>query len=149
MGDLGDLFDGLPGARRCLGVDDPDDLGTVALDRRLHLIGIEHLAVRPLDRRDDGAGAFGDVLHPAAEDAVDAHQHPVARLDQVDDDRLHPGRPGSRDRQRQPILGLKHVAEQVLGLVHQGGELGVEVADERRAECLAARADRRRWGRGP
>ena len=115
-------------------MDDPDDFGTVAVDRRFHFVRIEHLAIRPLDRRDDGAGAFGDVFHPAAENAVDADQHPVARLDQVDDDRLHPGRACSRDRQRQPILGLKHIAEQVLGLVHQGRELGVEVADERRGE---------------
>ena len=127
----------------------PTTLGRSRCTAASDLVGIEHLAIRPLDRRDDGAGAFGDVFHPAAEDAVDTHEHPVARLDQVDDDRLHARRAGSRDRQGEPILGLKDIPEQVLGLVHQSRELGIEVTDERACQSASARADRRRWGRDP
>ena len=109
----------------------PTTLGPTRLTAASTSSRVEDLAVRPLDRRDLGPGPLGDVDHPAAEDAVDADEHPVARLDQVDDDRLHPGRAGPRDRQRQPVLGLEDVAEQVLRLVHQGHELGVEVAEQR------------------
>ena len=127
----------------------PTTLGRSRWIGRLHLVGIEHLAIRPLDRRDDGAGAFGDVLHPGAEHAVDADQHPVARLDQVDDHRLHAGRAGPRDRQRQPVLGLKDIAEQALG--SRPSRPRTRDRDGRPAGSRApsARADGRRSGRGP
>ena len=131
VGDPGDLLDGLPGAGGGLGVDDPDDLGADLLDGRADLLGVEDLAVRPFDRGDLGPGALGDVDHPAAEDAVDADEHLVARLDQVDDHGFHPRRAGAGDRHREPVLGLEDVPQQVLRLVHQGDELGVEVPEQR------------------
>ena len=52
VGDPGDFFDRLPCTCRGLGVNDADDLGPDAMDGRLDLIGVEHLAVRPFDHRD-------------------------------------------------------------------------------------------------
>ena len=54
--------------------------------------------------RDLGAGPLGDVDHAAAEDAVDADDHRVARLDEVDDRRLHARRAGAADGERHAVL---------------------------------------------
>ena len=107
---------------------DPNDLGTHAMDRRLHLIRVEYFAIRPFDHGHLGTGPLRHVLHPRTEDAIDADQHLVARLDQVDDHGLHAGRARPRDGQRHPIRGLKGIPQQFLGLIHQGHELGVQVA---------------------
>jgi len=69
-----------------------------------------------------------------AEDAVDADQHLVARLDQIDDHRLHPRRARARDRHREPVLGPEDMPEESLRLVHERHELGVEVPQERHPE---------------
>ena len=115
----------------------PTTLGRSRLDGGLDLSGSNTSPYGRSIDRDLGPGALGDVFHPGAEHAVDADEHLVAGLDQVDDDGFHPGRARPGNRQRQPILGLKHVAEQVLGLVHQRHELGVEVAEQRRCACAS------------
>ncbi len=46
----------------------PTTLGRTSLDGRFDLVGVEHLAIRPLDRGHDGTGALGDVFHPGAEE---------------------------------------------------------------------------------
>jgi len=70
-----------------------------------------------------------DVAHPGAEDPVDRHHHRVAGFHEVDEARLHAGTARGRDRNRQRIGCLEHVAQQLLGLVHQGQKRRVQVAD--------------------
>ncbi len=65
----------------------------------------------------------------APEHAVDADKHLVARLDQVDDGRFHSRRARPRDRHRQAVLRLKDVAKEVLHLIHERHELGIEVSE--------------------
>ena len=95
---LGDLLDRLPGAGRGFGHHDADHLGLRLRQGRFQVVRRENLAPGAFDFRDLGAGALGDVDHPPAEHAVDADHHRVARLDQVDDRRLHAGRAGAADR---------------------------------------------------
>ena len=49
-------------------------------------------------------GPSGHVGHPPAEHAVDAHDHRIARLDQVDHRRFHAGRAGAADGEGHPVL---------------------------------------------
>ena len=50
---------------------------------------VERQAPRLLDPHDVGAAPARDLAHALAEHAVDADDHGVARLDQVDEARLH------------------------------------------------------------
>ena len=138
MCDLRDLFDRLPGTRRGLSMHHADDLRPRAPDRRLHLIGIEHFAKRPFDHRQLGSRPVGHLFHPGAEETADADEHLVAGLDQVVNDGFHAGRPRAGNRQSQGIRGLEHVPEQILRLVHERDEVGVQGAPE--AACSSPRA---------
>ena len=70
-----------------------------------------------------------DVLHPPAEDAIDADQHAIARLDEVDEGRLHPGRPGAADGQRHFVLRAENLLKPPADLVHQLEKHRIEMAD--------------------
>ena len=50
---------------------------------------VDRAAPRLVDAHDLGAAALRDVAHALAEHAVDADDHGVARLDEVDEARLH------------------------------------------------------------
>ena len=130
VGDAGDLVDGLPDAGGGFGVDDSDHLGGMGLEGLADLVGVEGFAVGAFEDLDLGPGATGDVDHAAAEDAVDADEHVVAGLDQVDDDGFHAGRAGAGDGQGHGVGGLEDVAQEGLHPVHQADEVGVEVAEE-------------------
>ncbi len=79
-------------------------------------------------------GAFQIVFHAASEDAVDAHDHLVARFDQVDHDRFHAGHSGTGNGKRQRVAGLKDLTHHFAGLVHVGDVLGVQMAERRCAD---------------
>ena len=53
----------------------------------------DHLAPRHLEPVHDGPAALGDLGHAAAEDAVDADDRLVARLEQVDEAASMPALP--------------------------------------------------------
>ena len=102
-----------------------------ALDGLGHFIGRKYLAEIPLDLRHDGAGPCRDVGHSTAENAVDANEHAVAGLDQVDDARLHAGTSCAADGQRQLVARAKDGPQHPLCFVHDSEEIGIEVPDGR------------------
>jgi hypothetical protein len=85
-----DPIDRLVGAGGRLGVDDCDDFRFDAFDRRDHLILLERPAPGRLDLLDGRPAALGHVDHAPGEHAVDADEHLVAGLDEIDEHRLHP-----------------------------------------------------------
>ena len=100
-------------------------------------LGIDRLAPLGLDPHDLGAAPRRDVAHALAEHAVHADDDDVAGLDDVDERRLHAGRPGAADRQRQrvgrcgtPCRSRSHVSSSSVE------ELGVEVAEHRPRQRL-------------
>ena len=99
------------------------------------------------DRVDRGAAAFHHVLHAAAEDAVDADDHFVARLDEIDGDAFHARHAGAADGKGERVLRAENLAQHFAGLVHDGEILRIEVAERRRAE-RAQHALRHRAGAG-
>ena len=84
---------------RALGVEQP--------------LRVERAPPRRVDAHDLGAAAPRDLAHALAEDTVDADDHGVAGLEQVDEARLHAGRAGTADRQRQRVLRAEDGAEAV------------------------------------
>jgi hypothetical protein len=75
------------------------------------------------------AAALRHIDHARAEHAVHADEHGVARLDQIDKTGLHTRAAGAGHRQRQAILGLKHLAQHGHALIHNLQKLGIQVAD--------------------
>ncbi len=113
-----------------------------------HLIGREHVAPGSGDRLHVCPVTARHVGQAQAEVAVGAHQHGIARLDHVGDRGLHGRGAGAGNRNRQVVLGLKCVLQQLLGAVHQLDKLRVEVAEQgQRLRKQDARVDRA--GAGP
>ena len=97
-------------AGRRLGVHDreqPRARGARAA-RRAARCGSRVAAPGRLDAHDVGAAAARDLAHPLAEDAVDADDRRVARLEQVDEARLHARRTGAADRKVSVFVGAEH-----------------------------------------
>ena len=87
-----------------------------------HSVSIEsHLAAR----------AFGDLAQEMAEATEHGDQHPVARRDQRDQNRLDSGPRGAVDQERPAIGGLEQPPQERHGFVHVGGEGRVELAQQR------------------
>ena len=138
----------LVGAGRGLGVDDRDDLGLTAG-------GVDHAAParrpgptapRPSRRSAPHRAATSD--HARAEHAVDADEHLVARLDEVDERRLHAGRAGAADGERD-LFFVRNTARSLPCISSMMlEEHGVEVAEERRRHG-AQDAGRTVLGPGP
>jgi hypothetical protein len=97
--------------------------------RRAH---VEHLSPRALQRGHRCAGAPGNVGHPLAKDAVHAHDHLVAWLNEVDHAGFHAGTTGTADRKGQAVGRSKSLPQELLHLIHDLQELRVQVADEGR-----------------
>ena len=108
-----------------------DDFGAEFLDRVLDRLGREHRAPFRLDGSHLAARAFGDLAQEMAEATEHGDQHPVARRDQRDQDRLDPGPRGAVDQERPVIGGLKQPPQERHGFVHVGGEGRVELAQQR------------------
>ena len=131
----GDFLDRLPRAGRRLRHHDGHDLRLHARERFLHFGNRKHLAPRPLDLRHFAAGPLGHVGQPPAEHAVDAHQHALARLDQIEHRRFLPGRARAADRHRHAVLRAKHFAQHRLQLVHDPQIIRVQMPHGRPREC--------------
>ena len=115
--------------------DDADEFHLrMGIERVLELIEGERLAPTHLHHVDDGASAFHHVLHAGAEHAVDADEHLVAGLDEVDRAALHPGHAGAAHGKRQRVLRLEDLAEHRAGVVHEREVLRIEVPERGGAE---------------
>ena len=101
---FGDFGNRLPGAGRCFGHDNADDFWLGRGQRRPEIVCGEDFAPRPLDFRDFRPGSLGHIDHPRAKDAVDANEHRIARLDQIDDGRFHARAAGAADGKRHRVL---------------------------------------------
>ena len=64
--------------------------------------------------------------------AIKGHYGVVARLQQVEHDRLEAGRAGAGHRDGVMVRGAEHLAQPAHRLVHHLEEIRIEVADERR-----------------
>ena len=97
--------------------------------------GVDGLAPRGVDPDDLGAAARRRRRTCAAPNTPLTPMTTASpRLDDVDEARLHAGRAGGRHRERQRVVGAEGGAEPLVGLVEQGEELGVEVAEQRAGE---------------
>ncbi len=88
------------------------------------------------DRNHLGTASDCYVAHASTEDAVHADYHDVTWRQHVHERRLHPGGAGSRDGEREGVLGAEHRAQPFTGLVEQCYELGVEMTEQRPREGL-------------
>ena len=93
--------------------------------------GVDRLAPLGVDTDDVGAVAGGDLAHPFAEDPVDAHHDRVARVDEVDEGRLHAGGAGPAHGKGECVRCPEDLAQPVVGAVEQRQELRIEVAEHR------------------
>ena len=81
---------------------------------------------------DGGAATLHHVLHPGAEEAIDADDDFVARLDEVGSEALHAGHAGAAEGEGERVLRAEDLAQQLAGLVQDSEVLRVEVAEGRR-----------------
>src|SRR6266567_2439192 len=72
----------------------------------------------------------------SAKHAVDADEHFIARLDQIDEAKLHPRAAGAADGKSHFILGEEYLAEHRLDLFHHPDEHRVQMAHERQRHRL-------------
>jgi hypothetical protein len=131
-GESGDVLEGLEHARRCLTVDHRHQPGATTRERRGDPLGCDHPAPLLAHRDDLGAAALGDLDQQQAEAPALAHDHAITWLDQRGDGRLQPGPAGAGDGKRARVVRLEGEAAQLHHLGHDRGELGVEVAQQRR-----------------
>ena len=80
--------------------------------------------------------AARNLAHAFAEHAVDADDHGVAGLDEVDEARFHPRGTGAADRQGQRVVRAEDGTEPVGDLVEHVEEVGVEVPEDGTLECF-------------
>ena len=97
--------------------------------RRLDLSHGDRGAPVVVDHDRYAARALHVLDHAPAEGAVAADDHLVARLDEVDEARLHADGARTRHRKRDLVRRLEGVAQELLELLHHPHELGVEVTD--------------------
>ena len=109
-------------------MDDEQRRGPI-IQRRREALGLDRPPPLRLDALDRGALARQRVCHPLAEQAVDAAHDAVARSDEVDDHRLHPGAAGARHGQRGAVIGDHDPAQPAHHVLHQRAEGGVEMTD--------------------
>ncbi len=119
-------------AGRGFGMDEGENFRIgIGLEGIAHFLRIDRLAPGIVDDHRHAAGAFDVFQHAPAEHAVAAHDHLVARFDQIDEAHFHAGRTGCRDREGQRVFGLERHPQHRFDLLHQVDEGRVEVADGR------------------
>ena len=101
------------------------------VERGGDLLQGEDVAPGRFEGVDGGAAALHHVLHAGAEDAVDADDDFVARLDEIGGDALHARHARAADGEGERVLRAEDLAQQLAGLVHDGDILRVEVAEGR------------------
>ena len=99
------------------------------------VFGGKDLTEGAFDLRHLGTAASCHISHPTAKDPIHADQHPVARLDEIDDARLHPSTAGAADRHRQLVAGLENLPQHRLDFVHHFQKVRVEMPDRWCPEC--------------
>ena len=135
--ELGERRDLVLDAGRRLGVHDREYARVrMCVPRVKELVRIDRVTPGGLDAHDLGAAPARDLAHPLAEHAVDADDRGVARLEQVDEACLHPGRSGSADRQGERVARAEHRAQTVGDLVEHDEEVGIEMPEHRPLERL-------------
>ena len=97
---------------------------------------------------DLGAAAFHHVLHPGPEDAIDADDDFIARLDQVASDAFHARHAGAAHWESERILRAEDLAQEFAGFVHDGDILRIKVADRGRGQGAQHTLRNRAWA-GP
>ncbi len=97
-------------------------------------VGVERLAPGRIHPHHLGAQALGYVAHALPEQAVDADDYDITRSGHVDERRLHACRSRPAHGQGQGVVGLEDSTEPITGLVEDGQELRVQVAEERARE---------------
>jgi hypothetical protein len=132
VGQARDVRERLQHARRGLAVDGGDQLGAPPPEGRLDGLRLDDAAPLSAHGNHLGAAALGDLDEEQAEAAALCHHHAITGLHDGGDGRLQPRAPRARHRERPRVLRLEHGARQGHHLVHDGGELGVELAEERR-----------------
>ena len=130
---VGEAVQRLRDTGRGLAVDD-DHRVQAAGRRRDEPLVVDRAAPLGLDLDDVRARAGQLVGHPHAEQAVNAADDAIAGVDEVRDERLHPGAARPGDRERRGVLRLEGLAQQVDRLAHDRRERGIHVADRRLRE---------------
>ena len=127
-------------------MDEGDDLGVrVCLERIFQFLRVNRASPVVLHHYSHTTAAFDVLFHASAKHTVLAHDHFVARLNQIDEAGFHAGRAGCGNRHGQFILRFKRVFQQGFHLVHQVDEQRVQMANSRpRHRGQHARADIRR-----
>ena len=134
------------GGRR-VSLHEGDELRAVSLHCVLDLLRVEHRAPLGLDGDDLGPAAVRDLAQQVPEPPEDRHQHPVARLQHGDQNRLDAGAGGAIDQQRPAVGGAEHLPVERHHLVHVLGETRIELPEQRQRHCLQhARVDIHRAG---
>lgn len=113
-------------------MNDGDQLRMAGLAQGLgNLARLDNPPPGGLGPDDPGAAPGRDIGHASAEHAVDSDNDFVARLDQVDETKLHAGAASAADRKRQFVASQEDLAEHFFDLVHYPDEQGIKMAYQR------------------
>ena len=109
----------------------------ITVFQRLFYLGrINGLAPRRVDSMQSRSAPFDYIAHAITEHAVHAYEGFIARLEQVDETRLHARAARSGNSKGKRIFRAKDLAQHVLDAVHNFDELRVEMAYQRRSHGL-------------
>lgn len=128
-----DGLERLHAAGRRLAVHDRHQIRTAGVDRLDHLLRLEYLAPGLFDRIDLRPEPLRQLGEQIAEAPEDRHEHAVARLDQPGQHRLQAGARRAVDRIRPAIVRAEQLPQHLHRLVHDGGELRIELPQNRMA----------------
>ena len=145
-GDRADFPDGIQDSRRCLAMDDRDQIGRGILQHAAHLLWLDGTPPFDVETRHGAAISRQHVGQSLAEVAGDDRQRAAARRDDVGDRRFHGRCAGARYSQDPRIgAGTKHARQPRANVIEQRQQIGVEMrtrrGPERRAHTIG---DRRR-----
>ncbi len=116
-------------------MDNGDDIGSRLCELPADDIGVCRASPLDVDPSDVGAVAAADLGEAVGKVASDDRQDARARRNEIRDCGLHRGRAGPRDGERQrAVRRLTHAPEPRPCVVHDREELGIEMAEHRRAE---------------
>ena len=126
-----DVLQRLQHAGGGLTVDERDEPSAASLQRGLYRLRLDDASPLGLHRHDLGAAAFGDLDQQQAEAPALTDDDALARLHQRDDRGFQARAPRARHRERPLVPRLEREAAEGHDLVHDRGELGIELAEER------------------
>ncbi len=107
-----------------------------SLKRLLYLLGGDAMPPSRLDHVHASAISLGDILHSATENAIDAHDHLVAGLDQIANTCLHAGTTRAGDGHGHLVIRLKNLPQHLSRLIHDVQVLGIQMTDRGRSQRL-------------